>query len=1142
MRIFKLYSQPILYVLILFFGLVAAANAAFVERGPYLQMQTDDGIIVHWRTDTVTDSVVRFGTSAGNLSNMATVAGSRLDHAVVLSGLGADQHYWYSVGDSIGTIAGDNTYHFYTAPIQGDPADTRIWVLGDSGTANSDARAVRDAYNAWSGSDPANIVLMLGDNAYNDGTDAQYQSAVFDTYPIILRQLPLWSALGNHDGKKADSATQTGPYYDIFNLPAAGEIGGLASGTEAYYSFDYANIHFICLDSYETDRSVDGAMMTWLENDLAMNTQQPWVVAFWHHPPYSKGSHDSDLEERLIDMREIALPILEDMGVDLVLSGHSHSYERSYLLDGHYGSSLTLDADFNVLNPGDGNDTGDGAYAKPDEIAAARAGAVYAVAGSSGKVSDAPLDHSAMFVSLASLGSLLIDVSGNRMDVVFIDEGATVRDEFTILKGPDLDPPLLSNASAEDVNHVIVTFNEALDATEATNAGNYSIPGLSISTAELLGDVRSVRLTTSAMTSGSSYILVVNNVQDLALNTILSNSQTGFDFFTTMSVSFQDGLEPSPAYAGTSDAYIREATPDTLYGLDPTLQVDGSEPSGSVTDMNIVLGWDISSIPSNATVVTADIQLEVTDISSGPYECYSLLAGWVQTQVTWNSASSGVPWTAPGAPSASDRGTQVACTISAPSMSSLTVNLTADGLSLVESWIADPNSNHGLIIAGPTTSDGAGFHSSESATAMARPKLNITYSVPVTGNNDPVAGFSSSCTNLDCDFSDTSTDSDGTVTAWSWGFGDGNVSSAQNPSHSYTAAGIYTVTLTATDNDGSSDQASDSVTASDPTGFTDYPAIADLPSAGSVSGTFANTLDDDSVIQVITERESGGKKNGRHSYLSHTWRFTVASGSMVTFMINAWSSDSTDGDDFDFAWSTDNSNFTYMFTVSSTDTANFQSSVIPTGGSLYVSVTDTDQTAGHRPKDSISVNQMFIRGDNTVPTDPPDKPLNLQVSSTSSSSISLSWQHDGNDEQSFDLDRSAADSDEWAYLDSTPGGNTSFMDTTVEPSSSYDYRISARNAAGVSSWSNTATGTTPAAASITLSANGYKIKGRQFIDLEWSGVGDSVHIIRDSTTIDTVSFETIYTDNTGNKGGAIYVYKVCNTDTPTCSDNVVVVF
>ena len=1198
-------------------------STSLITRGPYLQMQTDDSITVHWRTDVATDSVVRFGASAGNLINTVTDAGSRTDHSVVLNNLGADQHYWYSVGDSIGTIAGDSSYHFFTAPIQGDPADSRIWVLGDSGTANSNARAVRDAYKSWSASNPANIVLMLGDNAYNDGTDAQYQAAVFDTYPEILRQLPLWSALGNHDGHSADSNSQTGPYYDIFNLPAFGEIGGLSSGTEAYYSFDYANIHFVCLDSYETDRSVNGAMMTWLENDLAMNTQQPWVVAFWHHPPYTKGSHNSDTEGQLIDMRENALPLLEDMGVDLILSGHSHSYERSYLLDGHYGVSTTLDPVLNVLNPGDGNDAGDGAYEKPDTIAASGAGAVYAVAGSSGKVSIAPLDHPAMYVSLASLGSMLIDVSGNRMDVVFLNQAGSVLDDFTILKGPDLDPPLIASANAEDATHVLVNFNETLDATEAAISGNFSIAGLSISNAELLADASVVRLTTSAMTSGSSYTLSVDNVQDLALNTILSNSQTNFDFFATMSVSFQDGIAPSPAYDGTVDAYIREVAPDTSYGLNTTIQVDGSEPSGAVTDMNTVLGWDISNIPSNATVVSADIQLEVTNISSGPYECYSLLGAWDQTQVTWNSASTGVPWGAPGASSGSDRGTQVACSISAPTTGPLTVNLTTDGLALVQSWIANPSNNHGLVIANPATSDGADFHSSESATAMARPKLNVTYSVPVTVNNDPVAGFSSSCTDLDCDFTDSSSDSDGTIASWAWDFGDSTGSSSPSPSHTYTAgtytvqltvtdndgatdtssqgvtvtaanvpptagfsssctdldcnftdsssdsdgtiaswswdfgdstgssspspshtytAGTYTVQLTVTDNGGLVDLISNDVTVSEPAGSTDYPAVQDLPSAGTVSGTFANTLNDDSSVQVITERESGGKKRNRYSYLSHTWRFNTGSAAMVTFMTNAWSSGSNDGDTFDFAWSSDNSNFNPMFTVSSSDTANVQSAVIAASGVLYVRVTDTDQTAGNRELNSISVDQMFIRGDNTVPTGPPDAPLNLQTGSVTSGSIALSWQHDGTDEQSFDVERSPAGSGSWAFVDSVAGGSNSYVDTTVAPLNSYDYRINAQNTAGTSSWSNTATGTTPDVASISLNANGYKVKGKQKVDLSWTGTGASVEIIRDGTTIATPSSQSSYTDHIDLKGGATYVYKVCNAGTPICSANVVVIF
>ena len=66
------------------------------------------------------------------------------------------------------------------------------------------------------------------------------------------------------------------------------------------------------------------------------------MIAFCHHPPYTKGSHDSDADIELMEMRQNALPILEDAGVDLVLSGHSHSYERSFLIDGHYGTSSTF--------------------------------------------------------------------------------------------------------------------------------------------------------------------------------------------------------------------------------------------------------------------------------------------------------------------------------------------------------------------------------------------------------------------------------------------------------------------------------------------------------------------------------------------------------------------------------------------------------------------------------------------------------------------------------------------------------------------------------------------------------------------------------------------------------------------------------
>jgi len=408
-------------------------QAPSLIRGPYLQMRNDHAITIHWRTNIPTDSVVRFGSSPGRLNNRVADAVKGVEHVVRLESLEPGQRYWYSVGSSRLRLAGDDSFHFQTSPPPGTGADTRIWVIGDSGTADENSAAVRDAYTAWAGTEPADLWLMLGDNAYNDGTDRQYQAAVFETYPVILRQLPVWPTLGNHDGHTADSATQSGPYYDIFDLPAGGEAGGLASGTEAYYSFEHANIHFICLDSYESDRDPGGSMLQWLEADLASNTQ-PWVIAYWHHPPYSKGSHDSDTEHRLIDMRRNALPVLETWGVDLMLSGHSHSYERSMLMDGHYGLSGSLDPAVHLVDAGDGRETGDGAYLKPGEIALRHGGAVYAVAGSAGKTSGGPLDHPIMVISLNSLGSLILDVSGLRMDVTFIDRSAVERDRFSIVK------------------------------------------------------------------------------------------------------------------------------------------------------------------------------------------------------------------------------------------------------------------------------------------------------------------------------------------------------------------------------------------------------------------------------------------------------------------------------------------------------------------------------------------------------------------------------------------------------------------------------------------------------------------------------------------------------------------------------------
>ena len=309
-------------LLLLALALPILGQRVTVTRGPYLQGGTSTGVIVCWRTDVPSASRVRYGAAAGALTSFVDNVNATTEHVLELTGLQAETRYFYSVGTPTMVLAGDDPGHvFKTAPPTGARRPLRIWALGDSGTANANARAVRDGFYAVSGARPPDLWLMLGDNAYVFGTDAEYQAAVFQNmFEPTLRSSVLWPTIGNHDALSSTSSTQMGPYFQIFHLPTGGQAGGMPSGTEAYYSFDWGNVHFVCLDSAGGDLSATGAQAIWLQADL-VSTAQDWTVAFWHHPPYSKGSHNSDSEPELMDMRQNFLPILESHGVDLVLSG-----------------------------------------------------------------------------------------------------------------------------------------------------------------------------------------------------------------------------------------------------------------------------------------------------------------------------------------------------------------------------------------------------------------------------------------------------------------------------------------------------------------------------------------------------------------------------------------------------------------------------------------------------------------------------------------------------------------------------------------------------------------------------------------------------------------------------------------------------
>lgn len=402
----------------------------FGDRGPYLQMPAPGAMSVRWETAEPTVGRIRYGLAPDRLEHAIGGGEAAWMHELRLTGLTPATRYFYLVEADGRPLMDGEPQWFITPPASGSAQATRLWVIGDSGKAGEDQRRVRDAALAWmtahprTGRAPLDVWLALGDNAYTSGRNKEFQRALFEPYAELLCNFPLWPVYGNHDARRW-------VHYDIFSLPEGGESGGVPSGTESWFSFDYGDVHVVVLDSEANSRS--GAMLRWLKQDLVHN-RSPWRIAVFHHPPYTHGSHNSDRPEdsggRMRDMREGIVPVLEAAGVDLVLAGHSHVYERSHLLDCHYGTSDTM-VDGMVLSRGE---VGQAVFSKPARGPVGHGGTVYAVVGSSSKVDRGPLDHPAHAVALMELGSLVIDIDGERLDARFINSSGEVSDEFAIVK------------------------------------------------------------------------------------------------------------------------------------------------------------------------------------------------------------------------------------------------------------------------------------------------------------------------------------------------------------------------------------------------------------------------------------------------------------------------------------------------------------------------------------------------------------------------------------------------------------------------------------------------------------------------------------------------------------------------------------
>ena len=460
--------------------LVAPTASAQSVREPYLQSATETSISVVWRTATATPTRVCFGTSLASLDAAAGSGASETRHQVRITGLTAGTRYYYATDAASCPAAGRADAYFTTAPARGSETAFRAWIVGDSGTGGSRQAQVTDAMLADVGALPPDLFLHMGDMAYDRGTESEFDSRFFAMYREVLRHTVVWPTIGNHEGSSSSSTTQSGPYYEAYVLPGDGSAGGLASGTEAYYAFDWANVHFIVLDSHGSPRSRTGAMLRWLEEDLAA-TDARWIIAYFHHPPYTHGSHDSDVEGQHIDMRQNAIPILEAHGVDLVLGGHSQIYERSWLARGAYDTPTT--AAGHIVDMGDGRTDGDGAYRS------GAAGAVYVVAGHGGASVSGDADHPLMYFSEVAHGSCVLDVRGDVLELHNVRWDGAVTDHFTLVKGDGI-------------------------VVESPRAGANVLAGSSVDIAwSATGSTTAVRIE-SSLDGGATWSVIVERTED----------------------------------------------------------------------------------------------------------------------------------------------------------------------------------------------------------------------------------------------------------------------------------------------------------------------------------------------------------------------------------------------------------------------------------------------------------------------------------------------------------------------------------------------------------------------------------------------------------------------------------------------------
>ena len=468
---------------------------AAVVRQPYLQLDDADQRDVVWRTDTTSDSRVRYGTVQGSLTSTATNATVSANHIVTITGLSPSTKYFYDAGSTTPSQAGGTAEHYFvTAPTPGLLAFLPRVGRRRFGTRRqrADRSAQRDARVHRCGAarpDAARrrhrLHLGLGDRVHG---------------------LPLRDVPGHHPAHGAVADARE-PRRGVHDLRTAGSLhGSLLRRVRA------------------ADRRRGGRRRLRHRGVLLVQLRQH---AF-HLPQLLPGQPlgfgaDGDLaaersrrDERPVDRRVLApsavqprdaqlrhatpscarcaqnlLPILEAGGVDLVLCGHSHDLrallpDRRDVFDADARTSPRFRRPGHILDDGNGKPTGDGAYQKGAGRERRTGRGLRRRRSRRRGDWAASLNHPVMYFSEAVHGSCMLDVSGNTLTLTNVRSSGVVSDTFTIQKGPQT-PKVLSTNPVEvrgrwpSLPTIHVTFSTGVTGVDAGDLTVNGSPATSLS-------------------------------------------------------------------------------------------------------------------------------------------------------------------------------------------------------------------------------------------------------------------------------------------------------------------------------------------------------------------------------------------------------------------------------------------------------------------------------------------------------------------------------------------------------------------------------------------------------------------------------------------------------------------------------------